>query len=197
MASNELDETVISELKHQGAKISVWGVGTSLVTGKDQAALDGVYKLSALQDHKGEWKYKLKLSEQLAKVSNPGRLQVRRFSKNGYVVGDVMYDVEIGLADPRQNVDPFDPTKQALIQDDYTGADLLIPIFRNGNLVYDLPKLEAIQRITRRELASLPVGMKRFLNPHIYPVGMEKGLYDLKVRLIKKIRKSSRGETHG
>ncbi|MBS0656080.1 MAG: nicotinate phosphoribosyltransferase, partial [Verrucomicrobia bacterium] len=93
VASNELDEVIISELKHQGAKISVWGVGTNLVTGKEQPALDGVYKLSALKDVAGQWKHVLKLSEQLAKVSNPGRLQVKRFSYEGKYVADVLYDV--------------------------------------------------------------------------------------------------------
>ncbi len=194
VASNELDEIVISELKRQGAKISIWGVGTSLVTGKDQAALDGVYKLSALQDAKGVWKYKLKLSEQLTKVSNPGRLQVRRYSKNGQFAGDVMYDLELGLPDAKGNIDPFDPTKQISFEAGFTSEELLVPIFRRGVQVYDLPTLPAIQAQTKRQLQLLPVGMRRFLNPHVYPVGMEKGLYDLKVRLIKKIRKSSRGE---
>ncbi len=194
VASNELDETVISELKRQGAKISIWGVGTSLVTGKEQAALDGVYKLSALQDDAGVWNYKLKLSEQLAKVSNPGRLQVRRFSKDGYFAGDVMYDVDLGLLDAKGNIDPFDPTKQVVFAGDYTSQDLLIPIFKEGNLVYALPKLTDIQKKTKEELNKLPIGMRRFLNPHMYPVGMEKSLYDIKVNMIKNIRKSTRGE---
>ena len=79
VASNELDETLIIELKRQGAMISVWGVGTNLVTAKDQPALDGVYKLSAIRNPGGEWVDKLKLSEQMIKVSNPGILQVRIF----------------------------------------------------------------------------------------------------------------------
>jgi nicotinate phosphoribosyltransferase len=194
VASNELDETLIAELKHQGAKITVWGVGTKLVTAKDQASLDGVYKLSALQDTRGEWKYKLKLSEQLTKVTNPGRLQVKRFRKGGQFVGDVLYDIQLGCGTA---VDPFDATKELHIPHDAEGQDLLVPIFREGKLVYSLPKLEEIQAVCRKELELLPVGMKRFINPHIYPVGMDKGLYDLKVRLIKKIRKTFRGELDG
>lgn len=193
VASNELDEVVISELKHQGAKIGVWGVGTNLVTGRDQGALDGVYKLSAIQDEKGTWKYKLKLSEQLAKVSTPGRLQVRRYSKNGQFVGDIIYDISLGLEGPKGALDPFDPTKPVVITEGAVGVDLLIPIFRQGTLVYTPPCLPAIQQHAKEELKKLPVGMKRFLNPHVYPVGMEKALYDLKVRLIKKIRKSTLG----
>lgn len=192
VASNELDEIVISELKRQGAKISVWGVGTNLVTGKEHPALDGVYKLSAIQDPKGSWKYTLKLSEQLAKVSNPGRLQVKRFSCHGQYVGDLIYDLELGLPDPKHNVDPFDPTLQCMIKEEYSSEDLLCPIFRDGNCVYTSPTLQQMQERTKEELSHLPVGVKRFLNPHTYPVGMEKGLYDLKVRLIKKIRKTTR-----
>ncbi len=193
IASNELDETVISELKHQGAKIAIWGVGTSLVTGKDQAALDGVYKLSALEDDKGSWKYTLKLSEQLAKVSNPGRLQVRRYSKDGLYAGDLLYDITLGVGD---NVDPFDPTKKVVIDESFVGEDLLVPIFKEGKLVYSLPTLKAIQQVTKESLSHLPVGMKRFLNPHTYPVGMEKQLYDLKTHLITNIRKTRFGERH-
>ncbi len=194
VASNELDETVISELKHQGAKIGVWGVGTKLVTGGSQAALDGVYKLSALQDDTGKWEYKLKLSEQLAKVSNPGRLQVRRFSKDGHFVGDLLYDVDHPIVDPNQNVDPFDSTKQLYFDPACTSCDLLVPILQEGRQVFTPPSLVEIQKRTQSQLAELPVGMKRFLNPHIYPVAMEKRLADLKGRLIKKIRKSMKGE---
>lgn len=190
VASNELDEIVISELKHQGAKISIWGVGTSLVTAKEQSALDGVYKLSALKDEKGIWKHKLKLSEQITKVTNPGRQQIRRFSKNDSFVGDVLYDLELGLETPGNNVDPFDPTKKTFFEKDVIGQDLLVPIFKEGKVVYELPSLESIKKVVQNQLKSLPIGMKRFLNPHVYPVGMEKELYDLKVRLIKKIRKS-------
>jgi len=194
VASNELDETVISELKHQGAKISLWGVGTNLVTAKDQAALDGVYKLSAIQDDQGVWHYTLKLSEQPAKVTNPGRLQVRRFMYNDCYVADILYDETLGIEKPQVNVDPFDPTKSVAISKNCTSCDLLQPVFQNGTCVYTFPTLQEVQQTTKTELDRLAVGMKRFLNPHIYPVGMEKHLYDLKVKLIKKIRKKLKVE---
>ena len=193
VASNELDEVVISELKRQGAKISMWGVGTNLVTGKDQPALDGVYKLSAIKDIKGKWKYTLKLSEQLSKVSNPGLLQIRRFMDEGMFVGDLMYDVPLGARHPYNNVDPFDPTKQIALSSDMESYDVLVPIFKKGKRVYNSPSLHEIRKTTQRELAALPVGVKRFLNPHLYPVVMERHLYDLKVDLIKKIRKKVHG----
>lgn len=186
-ASNELDETIISELKRQGAKITVWGVGTNLVTSQDQPSLDGVYKLSALREPGGPWKYKLKLSEQMAKVSNPGVLQVRRFSSQGENVADVLYDVHMGIPKNCKIVDPFDPTRQRTVGEDLDYKDLLVPIFQKGKLVYECPTLQSIQARTQKELSTFPVGIKRFLNPHQYVVGMEKALYDLKAELIGKI----------
>ena len=134
VASNELDETLISELKRQGAKIDIWGVGTHLVTGGSQAALDGVYKLSALRDPGGPWKYKLKLSEQMAKVSNPGILQVRRFSEGATAIADLIYDTEIGIPEPCILVNPLDPSHEKKIKSWGTSRDLLQPIFRKGKL---------------------------------------------------------------
>lgn len=189
IASNELDETVISDLKKQGAKITVWGVGTNLVTAKDQAALDGVYKLSAIKDESNNWRYVLKLSEQLAKISNPGLQQIRRFSKNSENVVDVIYNTEFGIPSKPTSKDLFDPTKKQIIDETFDHKDLLVPIFKKGVLVYESPKLCSIRAYAQKELQQFPVGIKRFLNPHIYPVGMEKALYDLKGKLIQKIRK--------
>lgn len=186
-ASNELDEVVISELKRQGAKIDVWGVGTHLVTGRGQTALDGVYKISALKNSQGEWDYLLKLSEQLVKISNPGVLQARRFSQGGLFIADMLYDEHISV-DRQAMVDPFDPTHQTQISEAWSFEDLLVPIFREGKLVYTLPSLSAIQKRTKDQLARLPLGVKRFLNPHQYPVGMEEQLFAEKVSLIRKWR---------
>lgn len=188
VASNELDETVISELKRQGAKISVWGVGTHLVTGNEQPALDGVYKLSAVRDPGGPWKYKLKLSEQMVKISNPGILQVRRCSVEGENVADIIYDNSTNLSDGCVIINPLDPTQQKVLKKGLQYHDLLVPIFRDGKKVYNLPPLKEIRIKSQKELDGFQVGIKRFLNPHQYVVGMEKSLYDLKVDLIKNIR---------
>ena len=187
-ASNELDETIISELKQQGAQITVWGVGTHLVTAKDQPALDGVYKLSAIRDPGTPWKYKLKLSEQMVKVSNPGVLQVRRYHSKKENFADVIYDVGTTLKDECHIVDPLDPTRQKVLQKGLEGHDLLVPIFRDGKCVYQLPALQDIREKTQEELSEFHVGIKRFLNPHQYVVGLEKSLYDLKIGLIRNIR---------
>ncbi len=191
VASNELDETIISELKRQGAKIAVWGVGTNLVTGKDQSALDGVYKLSAVRDPGKEWQYKLKLSEQMAKVSNPGILQIRRFYEGRQNVADVIYDIHTPWEGPCRIVDLLDPTHVRTIKQETPSRDLLVPVFRQGKCVYSLPALEDIRRYTQEELDRFSVGIKRFLNPHLYVAGMEKNLYDLKIRLIKQVRHES------
>lgn len=188
VASNELDETIIAELKRQGAAITVWGVGTNLVTAKDQPALDGVYKLSAIRDRGGKWKYKLKLSEQMTKISNPGILQVRRFRFDQENVADVIYDVNIPWEGDCQVVDPFDSTLIRTIKKGAPSQDLLQPIFRQGVRVCEMPSLNEIRQHAKRELEHFNVGIKRFLNPHLYIVGMEKGLHDLKAALINKIR---------
>lgn len=187
-ASNELDETIISELKRQGAKITVWGVGTNLVTAREQPALDGVYKLSAIRDLGGEWKYKLKLSEQMKKVSNPGILQVRRYRVNGENVADAIYNIEDPIDKGCTIIHPFDPTHQKSLSGDIPFFDLLVPIFREGKRIYTLPSLREIRDRTQEELMHFPDGIKRFLNPHQYIVGMEKSLYEMKIQLIKNIR---------
>lgn len=188
LASNELDETLISELKRQGAQIHVWGVGTNLVTARDQPALDGVYKLSAIRDPGGPWHYKLKLSEQMIKVSNPGILQVRRYQTDKVNIADAIYDIHSDMSQEALIVDPLDPTRQKILKKDLKSYDLLIPIFKEGKRVYELPALSDIRVNTKRELDRFQVGIKRFLNPHQYAVGMEKSLYDIKVDLIKTIR---------
>ncbi len=200
VASNELDEWLISEMKHQGAKVTVWGVGTHLVTGFDCPALDGVYKLSAIQDDDGCWQYKLKLSEQMRKISNPGILQVARFSRHGAAVADVIYDTLLGLPSPCTIVDPFDATREKLLSNEDDRQDLLVPIFRQGQRVYTSPSLAQIRADVQHNLSHFHYTIKRFVNPHQYVVGMERNLYDVKVNLIKKIRQgqaakiASRGE---
>src|SRR5438876_3246769 len=123
-ASNELDEHLIASLKDQGARIDVWGVGTRLITAYDQPALGGVYKLTALRPKGGAWQHKIKLSEQVVKISTPGVLQVRRFE-----AGDMIWD-ELTGALTRTIVDPVDMTRRKTLSGD--GADLLVPIYRGG-----------------------------------------------------------------
>ena len=188
LASNDLDEHIIASLKEQGARINTWGVGTRLVTAYDQPALGGVYKLSAIRSPGGTWQYKLKLSEQTAKVSNPGILQVRRFRGRDEFVADAIYDIALGATEPVTIVDPTDLTRRKTIEPGAVAEDLLVPVFRGGRCVYVPPALEQVRRRTSEQLAGFHGGIKRLMNPHQYPVGLEKGLSDLKTQLVLKAR---------
>jgi nicotinate phosphoribosyltransferase len=188
VASNDLDEHTIASLKQQKAKIDVWGVGTKLVTAYDHPALGGVYKLSAVRAEDGTWKHKIKLSEQAAKISTPGLQQVRRFRHAGLFAGDMIYNLD-GPADAsRTIVDRIDPTRQKHLPADAESEDLLIPIFRNGDLVYAVPALTSARERTQAQLASLHEGHLRFLNPHEYPVGLSPALHELKHQLVRAAR---------
>lgn len=190
IASNELDENVISSLKEQGAKIAVWGVGTKLITAYDQPALGGVYKLSAVREPAGNWEYKVKLSEQAIKVSNPGALQVRRYSKAKEAVADAIYDKDTDLSRGCVIVDPFDITRQKRILPDCEYKDLLVPVFSKGRRVYPDVTIEESRRNAMDNLKLFHPGIKRFINPHQFPVGLEKSLYALKTDLILKSKDS-------
>lgn len=188
VASNDLDEHIIASLKQQGARINFWGVGTKLVTGYDQPALGGVYKLAAVRGADGEWDYKVKLSEQAIKVSNPGVLQVRRFTHHGEFVGDMIYNSAGPAPLAPIIVDPNNSTRRKRIPADATAEELLVPIFRRGELVYIEPSLHDTRARAQSQLARLYSGTKRLLNPHEYPVGLESGLFELKTQLIFKNR---------
>lgn len=183
-ASNDLNEHLIESLKRQGAAINLWGVGTMLVTAYDQPALGGVYKLSAIRGPDGAWQHKLKLSEQAAKATNPGVLQVRRFRKAHEFVGDAIYDETRPLPARVTIVDPADATRRKHFSAATPCEDLLAPIFRRGKLVYDAPSLDSIRERAQRQLAMLHPGIKRFENAHEYPAGLELTLHDFKTELI-------------
>jgi nicotinate phosphoribosyltransferase len=190
LASNDLDEYIISSLHEQGARIDIWAVGTKLVTAYDQPALGGVYKLSATRKKDAAWQYKVKLSEQVAKVSTPGRLQVRRFSSRGTYTADLIFDQLKGVEPSRMMVDPADVTIRRRIPEDAEYRDLLVPIFRRGRRVYQSPSIHEMQATVRHELDRLYAGVKRLLNPHLYQVGLETGLHELKTQLVTTLRAS-------
>jgi nicotinate phosphoribosyltransferase len=188
VASNDLDEHLIQSLKAEGAAIGVWGVGTKLCTAYDQPALGGVYKLSAVRRPGGPWSYRVKLSEQAVKVSNPGIQQVRRMKRGGEFIADVIYDEGLGIEDGCTLVDPMDATRQKVVPKGTAWDDLLVPVFRNGRRVYDPPALTASRARTLEQLAEFNPGVKRLTNPHQYPVGLERSLHGLKTGLILKAR---------
>lgn len=191
VASNDLDEHLIESLKAQGAKIAVWGVGTKLVTGYDQPALGGVYKLSALRNSpKQKWRYKVKLSEQIEKTSTPGVLQVKRIYVNNEAHADIIYSEECPPDNAFTLVDIFDSTRRKHIEYkdiDYS-EDLLVRIFENGKCTYQRPLPYWIKIQVQNGLNLFHDGIKRFVNPHSYPVGLEEKLYEKKQKLIMKLK---------
>ena len=192
VASNDLDERLIESLKHQGAAIGVWGVGTQLVTGGEQAALGGVYKLGAIRGDDGRWIPKVKLSEQAVKVSNPGIQQVRRFTHAGEFCGDAIFNEETGCSMPVEIQHPSEPARSKHIPADATHEDLLVPVFRAGKLVYNVPPLAESRNRTQAQLAMLGESIKRLMNPHAYPAGIEARLAEEKARLVTE----ARGKNH-
>jgi nicotinate phosphoribosyltransferase len=189
LASNELDEHVVQSLRDQHAAIAVWGVGTRLVTGHPDGALGGVYKLCAVRDGPGApWQPRLKLSEQIEKTNVPGVPQVRRFRHGAESFSDAIFDEGLGLPEPCLIVDPADPTRRREVAAGTPGEDLLVPIFRRGRRVWEPPPLAAVRERTRDQLSRFHAGVKRFLNPHRFPVGLERRLHDLRTRLVLEAR---------
>ena len=188
VASNDLDEHVIASLKQQGAAITVWGVGTRLVTGGDQPALGGVYKLAAVRRPGGRWEHRVKVSEQAIKTTTPGIQQVRRFETEAGFLADVIYDEEQGQGAEVVLVDPVDPTRHKRIPEYAVGEDLLVPVARAGRIVHPPAPLAASRERTRRQLDRLHAGIKRFVHPHQYPVGLSPRLHELKTRLVLETR---------
>lgn len=194
VGSNDLNPLVITSLKEQGASINVWGVGTHLITAYEQPALEGVYKLSAIKSAQGAWENKVKLSEQTIKISTPGILSVRRYyadKVDGSAMADAIYEERLGISEDNITIiDPIDPTKRRSISAAAPHRDLLTPIFRRGKLVYKVPSLKSSQEKTHQELQQFHESIRRLLNPHTYPVGLEEKLYHLKLQLILKAKTS-------
>ena len=190
VASNELDEHIITSLREQGARVSVWGVGTRLITGHDQAAMGCVYKLSAVKDPGGPWKARMKLSEQAAKVSNPGIQQIRRYSTSTEFAGDMMWHEEPGATSSPSSlmIDPLDMTRRRSFPASLAWEDLLKPIFRNGSSVSAAETLLDARARVAEDLAKLHGGIKRFVNPHVYAVGLEESLFKMRSDLMLRLR---------
>ena len=187
IASNDLDEFILESLKHQKAKISVWGIGTKLITAFDNPSLGAVYKLSALKNDRGKWEKKLKLSEQKIKINNPGVHQVRRFVKDGIFNGDMIYDTSSSIIKEKM-IDPNDSTKFKKFKEESDYEELLKKIFKKGNLVYKSPKIDQIKKKLHIDLERLDNSHKRLDNPHVYPVGLEESLFMERKKMILSLR---------
>lgn len=185
VGSSDLDEAAIADLKRQGSKIAVWGVGTRLVTAHDDPSLGGVYKLGAIRDADGSWSGKVKLSDDMDKTSNPGILQVRRFQIDGRFVADVLYDerqpFEGGMA-----VHPSGNGQRLPIPAGAEGEDLLQPIFREGLCLHEPPSLPRIRQRLAAEKTGFAPAVLRLSQPETYPVGIDTRLWETKQRLIER-----------
>jgi nicotinate phosphoribosyltransferase len=189
VATNDLDEEIIASLVQQGARIDTFAVGTKLVTAYDQPALGGVYKLGAIRDESGQWSHRIKLSEQAVKTSIPGMLNVRRFTRDGEPLADMIWDELDGAPDKPLIFDPADPTRQKTLGG-CESADLLLPVFRAGSLAYASPSLAETREHAARELQALHPSRRRLRNPHSYPVGLETRLNERRLAMIRAAREN-------
>ncbi|WP_273704974.1 nicotinate phosphoribosyltransferase [Leuconostoc mesenteroides] len=192
-ASNDLDENTILNLKIQGAKIDVWGVGTKLITAYDQPALGAVYKMVSIDGDDT-----IKLSNNVEKISTPGKKQVWRItdSKDGKSEGDYLtFDDE----NPSQleTLHMFDPNHPVISKNikNFDAQPMLHDIFVEGDLIYDLPDITTIKSYAKHSLNDLWDEYKRILNPETYPVDLSQKLYDAKMNLIHDIRNNIQERT--
>lgn len=185
-ASSDLDENVIRDLKMQGCRIDTWGVGTRLITSEDNPALGGVYKMAA-EVVDGRMVPKIKLSDNPAKVTNPGYKKLfRLYGPDGMAIADLIALEEETLDEtkPLRIFDPEHSYKNMLVEQ-FTARELLVPVFREGRQVYTSPSVAEIRAYARRELDTMWDEYRRLMQPHIYKVDLSDRLYDLKKRLIR------------
>lgn len=182
VASGDLDEYQIAKLRHTNAPIDIWGVGTNLVTAADQPSLGGVYKLSAVRGEDGAWRHRVKRSDDPEKSTIPGLQQVRRFYDGGTPVADAVFDgnrppeeldILVSLAGDRTQVPKHDGYR-----------DLLVPVLRQGNSVYEPPSVHEARQLCREQIAALRPEQRRLRKPEAYPVGLTPALAELRSELL-------------
>ena len=181
LGGNDIDEHKIDGLHKQGSRIDSWGIGTRLVTGHDKTALGGVYKLAAIRQENAEWRYRMKWSPEKIKTSNPGIQQVKRLTdKDGIPVADMIYD----------EILPYSQVLYAIEDDreyrfeELEGKELLVPVFREGNLVYHSPDIHEIREHSLQQQALF---QKADLSH--YRIGLEKHLHQKKEELLQGLQK--------
>ncbi len=191
-ASGDLDEYSISSLKNQGAEINSWGVGTKLITSADMPALGGVYKLSAIINDDGKIIPKIKISETVEKITNPGFKNIYRVydKKTNMAEADFIFLRDEEKYDEHQPLVLSHPTERwkKITFENYTLRPLQQDIIINGEVVYDRPSLKDIKAYTERELESFWDEYKRLDKPHVYKVDLSDKLYELKNEMLDEIR---------
>ena len=187
--SNSLDEHIIQDILRQGAQIDLFGVGERLITAKSEPVFGGVYKLVAVEKEGGVVEPKIKISENVGKITNPHYKKLYRFFGNdtGKAIADYLcvYDETV---DDSKDLEIFDPeaTWKTKTVYNFTAKELQVPIFKDGELVYELPSLEQIRTYCLQQVDSLWDEVKRFDNPHNYYVDLSQKLWDIKYGLLKR-----------
>lgn len=186
-ASNSLDEYLIRDLMMQGAQIDNFGVGERLITSSSSPVFGGVYKLVAVENEIGEIVPKIKVSENTTKITNPHFKKVYRYFDNesGKALADelCLYDEVVDATKPRTIFDP-NATWKAKTITDFTAKELQVPVFKNGECVYDSPNINEIADYCKEQVSLLWDEVKRFENPHTYYVDLSKKLYEIKNILL-------------
>ncbi len=189
--SNSLDERLITELLLQGAKIDSFGVGERLITSKSDPVFGGVYKLCAVEDKDGNVIPKIKISENVGKITNPGFKKVYRFynRETGMAEADYicLHHESVDDTKPLQICDPEARWKNKVMEN-FEAKELLVPIFKGGKLVYDVPKLCDVKRYCAYQVSTLWPEVKRFDNPHNYYVDLSNELMALKDKMLMERR---------
>ena len=192
IVSNSLDEYIIRELIRQGAEIDGFGVGERLITAKSDPVFGGVYKLCAMENPDGTIRPKIKISENVGKITTPHFKKIYRLRgrETGKAEADLicLYDETV---DDTQPIELFDPehTWKRKILENYTATELLVPIFKDGERVYSLPTLEEIRRHCAEEIEGMWDEVRRFTNPHNYYVDLSQKLWQIKHDMIAEHRK--------
>ena len=198
VASNDLDEETIFAIRSQGSVINAWGVGTNLITSKDCPSLGGVYKLAA-EGEQGVFHPRLKVSENISKITNPGIKKVVRFyDRAGKAMADLIALENEVFAEgkPLTIFDPIQTWKRKTLTN-FKTKELLIPVFKEGKRVCELPNLNDIQAYARKELDTFWDEVKRLINPHRYIVDLSNDLFDLKQQLLLSIHNDIKSNNQG
>ncbi len=186
--SNALDEYLIENLLHQGAKIDMFGVGERLITAKSEPVFGGVYKLVAVEKDDGTIVPKIKISENIGKITNPHFKKLYRFYGNdtGKAIADYMclYDETVDDSGEMEIFDPEATWKTKTVYN-FTARELLVPIFKGGQLVYQCPDLQQVRKYCLEQVDTLWDEVKRFDNPHTYYVDLSQKLWDIKNDLLR------------
>ncbi|MBO4962440.1 MAG: nicotinate phosphoribosyltransferase, partial [Clostridia bacterium] len=189
-ASGDMDEYLITSLKHQGAKIDIWGIGTKLITSADMPALGGVYKLSAVIEN-GKEIPKIKVSDNSVKITNPGFKGIYRIfdKETKKAEADLIHlrSEEIDFAKPLTVFHPIETWKKTTFTN-YEVKELTVKVIENGKLIYNLPSVKEIALYAKESLSGFWDEYRRLDKPHLYKVDLSDGLFDLKKKMLRQVR---------